>query len=437
MNKQNVIFARKFTLWVVLSLFAVARIHAQVPEEAPAPEAESAKADAAKTTTNPDVVIEELKLRLKPLTHDELVIEANAWQKLVQQKVAEISTAEIAGLRVEGDDSKEKIGQANTLREARTALIDRQKAVLTALRDKGGTDEEIAPYNQYLQSVSGLVINAKKPGTAFTVIQGWLVSKEGGVRWGANLIKFLLVVIVAWMIAGVVARIMRKVTSKTKFSALLENFIVNTSRNLVKIFGLIIGLSMLEVDIGPLLAGVGVLGFVVGFALQDTLGNFAAGFMILLYRPYDVGDFVTAGGVTGTVVAMSLVSTTFKTPDNQKVIMPNGKIWGDTITNTTGNKTRRIDLVIGCGYDDDLAKVQSILEEVVSAQEGLLKEPEAFVGVSELADSSVNFFVRPWVNTGDYGVIRSALIRAIKERFDAEGINIPYPTRQLYLTKEG
>jgi small conductance mechanosensitive channel len=201
----------------------------------------------------------------------------------------------------------------------------------------------------------------------------------------------------------------------------------------VFLLGLIIALSMLEVNIGPLLAGLGVIGFVVGFALQNTLSNFAAGFMILLYRPYDIGDYVTAGGVSGTVDSMNLVSTTIKTPDNQSEIVPNGQIWGGTITNVTGNETRRIDFVFGIGYDDDIAKAQKVLEEIVASNQKVLQNPVPVIQVHELADSSVNFVCRPWVNTGDYWTVYWEITRAVKERFDAEGIGIPYPQQDVHV----
>jgi len=187
------------------------------------------------------------------------------------------------------------------------------------------------------------------------------------------------------------------------------------------------------VNIGPLLAGIGVVGFVVGFALQDTLSNFAAGFMILLYRPYDVGDFVTAGGVTGTVQSMSLVSTTFKTGDNQRIIVPNGSIWGGTIQNVTANDTRRVDMVFGIGYNDDVDQAQKVLEEIVNGHELILKDPEAVIRVHELADSSVNFVVRPWTNTSDYWAVYWDVTLQVKKRFDAAGISIPYPQQDVHM----
>ncbi|MHC4899177.1 MAG: mechanosensitive ion channel family protein, partial [Planctomycetota bacterium] len=204
-------------------------------------------------------------------------------------------------------------------------------------------------------------------------------------------------------------------------------------RKLTFFIGIIVALSMLEVNIGAFLAAIGAAGFVIGFALQGTLSNFASGLMILLYRPYDIGDFVSVADATGTVAAMTLVSTTVKTPDNMLVVVPNSSIWGGTITNVTGSDTRRVDLVFGIGYDDDIQKAQAILEDVVSKQELVLAEPAPVVKLHELADSSVNFVVRPWSRTGDYWNVYWDITRQVKERFDAEGVSIPFPQQDIYI----
>jgi small conductance mechanosensitive channel len=182
-----------------------------------------------------------------------------------------------------------------------------------------------------------------------------------------------------------------------------------------------------------LLAGFGIAGFIVGFALQDTLGNFASGMLILLYRPFDVGDVVLAGGVEGTVSHMSLVNTTFLTFDNQRLVVPNNLIWGSVITNLTAQRTRRVDLVFGIAYEDDVEKAESILTEIVQSHAKVLKEPEPLVKVHELADSSVNFAVRPWVATDDYWQTYWDLTKAVKMRFDEVGITIPYPQRDVHV----
>jgi small conductance mechanosensitive channel len=208
---------------------------------------------------------------------------------------------------------------------------------------------------------------------------------------------------------------------------------VNVVRKATFLVGLVVALSMLEVNIGPFLAAIGAAGFIIGFALQGTLSNFAAGIMILLYRPYDIGDFVNVAGVSGTVSAMTLVSTTLKLPDNQTVVIPNNSIWGDIITNVTGSETRRVDMVFGIGYDDDIAKAQGILEKIVKDHPLVLGSPEAVVRVNELADSSVNFVCRPWAKTSDYWTVYWDITRQVKEQFDQNSISIPFPQRDVHV----
>lgn len=167
--------------------------------------------------------------------------------------------------------------------------------------------------------------------------------------------------------------------------------------------------------------------------MQDSLSNFAAGLMILAYRPFDVGDSIEAAGVTGKVSNMSLVSTTVVTFDNQRLVVPNSKIWGGVIRNVSAEPTRRVDMVFGIGYDDDVDRAEAILQEIVAGHELVLEEPETVIQLNELADSSVNFIVRPWTHNGDYWTVRWDVTREVKKRFDAEGISIPYPQRDVHL----
>jgi small conductance mechanosensitive channel len=212
--------------------------------------------------------------------------------------------------------------------------------------------------------------------------------------------------------------------------------VISIVRNTVLIIGVLIGLSQIGFSLGPLLAGMGVVGFVVGFALQDTLSNFAAGMLILIYRPFDVDDVIEAGGVSGLVSEMSLVNTTFLTFDNQTIIVPNSKIWGDVIKNVTAQTVRRIDLIFGIAYSDDIEKAEKVMAEVVAAHPAVLDDPATMIRLHELGDSSVNFIVRPWVNKDDYWETFWDLNRAMKMRFDAEGISIPFPQRDVHLHKE-
>jgi small conductance mechanosensitive channel len=181
------------------------------------------------------------------------------------------------------------------------------------------------------------------------------------------------------------------------------------------------------------LALIGGAAFVVGLALQGTLSNFAQGLIILAYQPFDVGHVIEAGGVTGTVESMNMLSTTIRTGDNKVVIVPNGKIGGDTITNATASATRRVDLTFGIGYGDDLDKAQAVLERVVREHPLVLAEPAPVIKLHELADSSVNFVVRPWTKTADYWTVYWDLIKGVKQAFDREGISIPFPQRDVHL----
>jgi len=201
----------------------------------------------------------------------------------------------------------------------------------------------------------------------------------------------------------------------------------------VMAIGLIMALAALEFSIGPLLAVVGAAGFVIAFALQDSLSNFASGLMILFFHPFDEGDVVDAGGVSGKVQSMNLVSTTIQTFDNKRMVVPNNKIWNDVITNATAVNERRIDMEFGIGYDDDIDKAQYILVDIISSHPKVLKEPEATVRMNTLADSSINFIVRPWALTADYWDVYWDVTRAVKQRFDEANIGIPYPQRDVHL----
>ncbi len=259
--------------------------------------------------------------------------------------------------------------------------------------------------------------------------------QENGLAYVGKAITFLLIVLIFKFLAGIAARLTLKALSsnKLKLSELLKKFFVGIIKKVVFFAGILIALGSIGVDTGPILAGAGVVGFVVGFALQDTLSNFAAGIMILMYRPFDVGDVITAAGETGKVSDLTLVSTTLHTPDNQKLIVPNSSIWGGTIRNITAQDTRRVDFTVGVGYDDDLDKVQALLLEVASAHQLVLKDKDVQVEVVNLGDSCVEFVVRPWAKTSDYWTVYFDLTKEFKKRLDAAGFSIPYPQTDLHV----
>lgn len=270
----------------------------------------------------------------------------------------------------------------------------------------------------------------------FKQLKQWLIEHGPGIIVKA--IVVLLILLVFRMLGNFTGRLVARgiAPSRLSFSRLLEDFFVTVASKAVLFLGILIALSQLGIQLGPLLAGLGVAGFIIGFALQDTLSNFASGMMILIYRPFDVGDMVEAGGVMGKVSEMSLVSTTVLTVDNQKLVVPNNKIWGDVIRNVTAQDKRRIDMSFGIGYSDDIAHAERVLSEIIEADERVLDNPEPVIRLHNLGDSSVDFIVRPWVRTGEYWDVYWDITRKVKERFDAEGISIPFPQRDVHLYRE-
>lgn len=370
--------------------------------------------------------VEEAKEKLK-----EAAAEISQSELEVEEKVKKMGEAEI---ELHTKVKEQLLANINKLREEQTALIDRVRVAVAALKAKGGDVEE---YEQYIDAISGLKVDVNDISATRAIILGWLKSPEGGVRWGKSILYFIVILILAKILAIITESLTRRTLAMNKKCGdLLRNFLVHVVGKIVMIIGIVVALSKLGINIGPLVAGIGAIGFIVGFALQGTLGNFAAGMMILMHRPYDVGDVVSAAGITGYVQSMNLNTTTIKTFDNQIVVVPNGSIWGDNITNITGSDTRRVDMTFGIGYSDDMAKAQGIIEEILTNHPLVLKEPAFNVKVHELGDSSVNFICRPWTKTSDYWTVYWDVTRGVKERFDAEGVCIPFPQQDVHLYQE-
>ena len=270
-------------------------------------------------------------------------------------------------------------------------------------------------------------------GRTLKKVTGWLV--DSGPKYLLKLLLFVGILFVFRFAKHAVRAGLEKAidASNLNLSQLARRMIVGTISNLVMLFGILVALSQLGISLGPLLAGLGVAGFIVGFALQDTLGNFAAGIMILLYRPYDMGDLIDVGGVFGKVDKMSLVSTSLLTLDNQLFVVPNSKIWGDVIKNVTAQDTRRVDMVFGISYSDDIPKAESILEDILQSHDKVLDTPESMVRLHTLGASSVDFVVRPWVKVDDYWDVYWDVTRTVKLRFDEEGVSIPFPQRDVHV----
>ncbi len=333
------------------------------------------------------------------------------------------------------DDLKNAlVKHVTSLTTQRISIIDRFKMVLAELVTKGGTDDE---YSNYIDAVSGLKVDVADASATWITISGWSMSPEGGLRWITNIVKFIAILITFYLLSIIVAKFTKFTFSKSRrFSTLLRNFIVLSTRRLVLFIGFFVGLSALEVNLAPLLAVIGATGFVIAFALQNSLSNFASGILMLMYRPFDLGDLINVAGVLGTVESMNLLSTQLRTPDNQLVIVPNNSVWGDVIINVTGITNRRVDLVFGIGYSDDIDKAQKVLETIVADNAMVLKNPEAIIKLHELADSSVNFICRPWVKPCDYWDVYWDITKEVKRQFDAAGISIPFPQQDVHLYQE-
>lgn len=255
------------------------------------------------------------------------------------------------------------------------------------------------------------------------------------IPWAINIVLALVIFFVGRIVVNIITSIVRKLLGRAEMDDILIDFISSILRTALLLFVIIAALDQLGVDTTSLIALLGAAGLAVGLALQGSLQNFASGVMLIVFRPFKSGDFVEAGGVSGTVEKISIFSTQMRTGDNREIIVPNGKIYGDTITNFSARETRRIDMVFGIGYDDDLKKAQTILQSLVDADERILKDPETLIAVSELADSSVNFVVRPWVKSGDYWAVKFDLTENVKLAFDEQGISIPYPQMDIHTSK--
>jgi small conductance mechanosensitive channel len=291
-----------------------------------------------------------------------------------------------------------------------------------------------------LQQASTISISFFSSSAILTVLKDGWGALKGAIKENApdlifRLLIFIAVLLVFKTLSRMTKRVVRAASNRSNLdmSELLKNILVSTSGGLVMALGVLMALSSVGISLAPMLAGLGVAGFIVGFALQDSLGNFASGAMILLYRPFDVDDLIEVTGASGLVKKMNLVSTTIVTLDNQTLVVPNSKIWGDVIKNVTAQKERRVDLEFGIAYDDDIELAERVLKEIVFAHDKILEDPEPRIKLHTLGDSSVNFIVRPWTKTEDYWDVYWDLVREVKLRFDREGISIPFPQRDVHV----
>ena len=253
------------------------------------------------------------------------------------------------------------------------------------------------------------------------------------IPWSIKIVAALAIFIIGRWIAKWLTGVMRKVMTKSNMDAMLVNFLGNIVYTVLLLVVVMAALDQLGIQTTSLLAVFGAAGLAIGLALKDSLGNFSSGVMLILFRPFKVGDFIEAGGVMGVVEEVRMFATVMRTGDNREIIVPNSQIYGGTITNYSARDTRRVDMVFGIGYDDDIGKAKKVLEGLLAADDRILKDPAPVIAVGELGDSSVNILVRPWVKSGDYWGVYWDMMEKVKLAFDENGISIPYPHQEVYM----
>jgi len=429
-----------FVVAVMAALLSSAGYAQVAPTEAPT---ESAPAEDPPIDEAPafpadlgelEIELEVLQLRLIPLTAEALGALADVWQGHAEDAAQAVVDKSLE-IRAAADPASEPLRTERlSLINERGVVFKKFGTVVTNLEAKGGNPEQIAAFRSYMSAVtvgeaSRLTVR-EFSDSALT----WLFSLEGGVQLALNVAvgatAFFGLLIVARIVRAWSRRMLNKVPN---ISLLLRGFLVMAIYWLTLAFGLMVVLALLGVNITPLFALVGGASFIIAFALQETLGNLAAGLMIMLNRPFDEGDFVSVGGVSGTVRSVSIVSTTVATPDNRVIVIPNSKVWGDVITNNSASETRRVDMVFGIGYNDPIDKAQAIMEEIVGRHPAVLSDPAPLIRVNQLSASSVDFICRPWVRSEDYLTAQFDITQAVKEAFDAKGISIPYPQTDMHV----
>jgi len=381
---------------------------------------------------DPDIGLDEFRLRLLPLTADELEPLAEAWRDRAKDATQAV-VEKMVEIRDEGSDATEAQKQVrSTLVDQRKAIFDRYAAVVSSLEAKGGAPDLVSQLRTYQKAITVEEKANLTPAEIMDHTLDWMLSPEGGIQFALRVAvvvgSFLGLLVVARIVRRWARRVFERVPTLSK---LLQGFLAMAVYWITLAIGLMVVLAALGVNITPLFALVGGASFIIAFAMQDTLGNLAAGLMIMINRPFDEGDYVTIGGKGGTVRKVSVVATTIATPDNQVIIIPNSKVWGDVITNVTASDTRRVDMVFGIGYEDSIEKAQQVLERVVFEHPKILSDPEPLIRVNELAESSVNFIVRPWVKAEDYWDVYWDLTAKVKEVFDANGLTIPFPQTEM------
>lgn len=384
------------------------------------------------TTGDPDIAPGALDILLEPLTLSDLQLEIDGWFQILTDAVAALSEAELElfetnAARAETEEAEGEGGEAeeeltpehealiervSELREIRTARADRVRIVLDAFEAKGGTPEETAEYRTYIAEVGGVRVDTQDLETTVLTLAEWAKAEDGGqrlVRNVATVASATLVGIVAGWAASLVLNLTLKRTSLS--SRLLRHFVRRWIVFVGGLVGFLVGLSWIGTNMTPILAGLGAAGFILAFALQNTISNFASGLLILFQRPFDAGDEIDAAGISGEVERVSLFSTYLSTAENRKVIVPNNMIWDDVIVNSTGADTRRLSIEVEVdAKEHSLDEAEHLLLKVMHDHSGVLEDPAPDLKLSSVTGESLTFTCWPWVKTRDRDRVRWDLV---------------------------
>ncbi len=271
------------------------------------------------------------------------------------------------------------------------------------------------------------------------LIATWLDPELAGpllLDWGLRLMAAILIIVIGLLIARALAAWFRRTAGKANADPTLIRFLSSLIYIVLIVLVVLTAMSSLGINTTNFLAVFGAAGLAVGLALKDSLSNFAAGVMLVFFRPFKSGDYIEAAGISGTVESIRIFNTVLKTPDNRVITVPNSLVYADPITNFSAEDKRRIDLVFGIGYDDDIPRAKALIQGVLSQEERILDEPAPVLLLMELGESSVDIAVRPWVERADYWAVRSDLLERIKQALEAAGLSIPYPQRDLHIVKQ-
>lgn len=397
---------------------------------------EANTADAMIAAKDPETTLGEMGIIIVVLTVDELSEVADVWKSHLRTHLEKTMSINLAVERAGAEFTGVRDELASLTRRTNEMLYI-YEVVLNSWERKGGDPVEVEKHRDYVNALRFEILRELDFATLAGLVFAWLVSWRGGLSVVLYLLGFLASVWAVSLIARIVTRFIGyRVEKYALISDLLSSFLRKAIYWTTFVFGVAMVLVALGINITPAFAIFGGVSFVLGFAMQETLGNFASGLLLMIHRPFDTGDYVKTAGYIGYVDHMNIVSTKIRTLDNQVVTVPNSKVWGDVITNFTSTDLRRVDLVFGIGYGDDTDLAIAELQKIVAEHPKCLTEPAAEVFVGELGESSVNIFCRPWVKPKDLLKVTWDVTGQAKQRFDAVGISIPFPQRDVHVINE-